>query len=93
MQGNLDAKMDDEFVHGVATDSFEWVFIHTQVNSQYINRRYKWHDKKVEIVSLLYMIVEIAAGSSILWPNDDGQLKELTELTGGHIADLMSERR
>ncbi|KAJ6188666.1 hypothetical protein N7519_003574 [Penicillium mononematosum] len=81
MQGNIDAKMDDEFVYGVATDSFEWVFIHFRANSQYINRRYKWHNNSVKIVPLLYMTLEIAAGSSILSPNDHGQLKELTKVT------------
>ncbi|KXG50158.1 uncharacterized protein PGRI_061250 [Penicillium griseofulvum] len=60
------SKMFDTSVYGVATDSFEWHFIHIRENSEYAIRIYHWDTGKSKILSLLYMIFETAAGSSAI---------------------------
>ncbi|KAJ5199332.1 hypothetical protein N7491_000112 [Penicillium cf. griseofulvum] len=58
------SKMYDTSVYGVATDSFEWQFIHIRESGEFAIRSYHWDTSKSKIVSLLYMIFETAAGSS-----------------------------
>ncbi|KGO71819.1 hypothetical protein PITC_028220 [Penicillium italicum] len=56
------AKIPDTSVYGIATDSFEWVFIRIRPNGEWTEKAYRWVHSAREIVSMLAKILAHAAG-------------------------------
>ncbi|KAJ6138333.1 hypothetical protein N7471_004819 [Penicillium samsonianum] len=56
------ANVPDTSVYGIATDSFEWVFIRIRPNGEYVKKSYEWALSSQEIVSMLAKIFAQAAG-------------------------------
>ncbi|KGO44261.1 hypothetical protein PEX2_035940 [Penicillium expansum] len=56
------AKIPDTSVCGIATDSFEWVFIRIRPNGEWTKKAYHWVHSAQEIVSMLEKILAHAAG-------------------------------
>ncbi|CAI7598171.1 unnamed protein product [Penicillium glandicola] len=52
----------DDSVYGVATDSFEWIFIRIRPGGEYTVKAYHWEHSSQEIVSLLTKVFAHAAG-------------------------------
>ncbi|KAJ5398940.1 hypothetical protein N7465_009429 [Penicillium sp. CMV-2018d] len=61
------AKIIDTSVYGIATDSFEWVFIRIRPNGEWTKKAYHWVHDAQEIVSMLANIFAHAATSHRWW--------------------------
>ncbi|KAJ5514226.1 hypothetical protein N7463_003778 [Penicillium fimorum] len=56
------SKARDKSVYGIATDSYEWVFIRIRPNGEWIEKTYNWAHSAQDIVSMLVKIFARAAG-------------------------------
>ncbi|KAJ5384635.1 hypothetical protein N7517_002546 [Penicillium concentricum] len=56
------SKVRDKSVYGIATDSYEWVFIRIRPNGEWIEKTYHWVHSAQDIVSMLVKIFAHAAG-------------------------------
>ncbi|CAI7596580.1 unnamed protein product [Penicillium discolor] len=61
------AKIIDTSVYGIATDSFEWVFIRIRPNGEWTEKAYHWVHNAQEIVSMLANIFAHTATSHKWW--------------------------
>ncbi|KAJ5410480.1 uncharacterized protein N7487_004839 [Penicillium crustosum] len=61
------AKIIDTSVYGIATDSFQWVFIRIRPNGEWTEKAYHWVHNAQEIVSMLANIFAHTATSHKWW--------------------------
>ncbi|KAJ5834915.1 hypothetical protein N7447_000941 [Penicillium robsamsonii] len=56
------SKTRDKSVYGIATDSYEWVFIRIRPNGEWVEKSYNWAHSAQDIVSMLVKNFARAAG-------------------------------